>query len=89
MATMVELTPRDASVLSRLVQFYLLPPEKRLSIFEELQSDEARQVGEAILYPDRLAASPSPVRETAVHYQQWLANNQRIGRLRRKARRTR
>ncbi len=82
---MVELTPHDASVLSRLVQFHRLPGEKRRGILDELKSDEARQVGEAILDPDRLATSPDPIRETAIRYQQWLANNQRIGRLRRKA----
>jgi len=86
MVTMVELTPHDATVLSRLVQFHRLPPEKRRDILDELESQEARQVGEAILDSGRLAESSEAIRETAVRYQQWLENNQRLGRRRKASR---
>jgi len=80
---MVKLTPHDATTLSRLTQFHRLPDEKRREILDELESQEARQVGEAILDSGKLAESSEAIRETAIRYQQWLENNQRLGRLRR------
>lgn len=84
MATMVELTPHDAAVLSRLVQFHGLPIDKRLAILGELESAEAREVGEGILDSTKLSSSSDRIRETAKRYQLWLKNNQRLGRVRRR-----
>lgn len=88
MATMVELTPHDAAVLSRLVQFHRLPIEKRREILGELKSAEAREVGESVLDSTKLSTASEQIRATVNRYQLWLENNQRLGRLRKKARRS-
>jgi hypothetical protein len=85
---MVELTPHDAAVLSRLVQFHGLPIEKRRKILDELESPEAREVGEGVLDSTKLSTASEQIRETVNRYQLWLENNQRLGRLRRRARRS-
>jgi len=79
---MVELTPHDSAVLSRLVQFSGLPFEQRKEMLTELSGD-ARMVGEAVLDPLKYSASPQPVRATVDRFQNWLEANRRIGRLRR------
>jgi hypothetical protein len=86
MATMVELTPHDAAVLSRLVQFHRLPIEKRREILGELKSPDAREVGEIVLDSTKLSSAPEQIRETVNRFQLWLENNQRLGRVRRRAR---
>jgi hypothetical protein len=88
MATMVELTPHDAAVLSRLVQFDRLPIEKRREILGELESPEAREVGEIVLDSTKLSTASEQIRETVNRYQLWLENNKRLGRIRRGARRS-
>ena len=85
---MVELTPHDAAVLSRLVQFHRLPMEKRREIFGELKSPEAKEVGEIVLDSTKLSSASEQIRETVNRYQLWLKNNQRLGQLRRRARRS-
>jgi hypothetical protein len=82
---MIELTTHDAGVLSRLVQFYGLPIEERQKILNEIQSPDARQVGEAVLDPTKLSAFSEPVQATVNRVQQWLENNKRLGHRRRRA----
>ena len=89
MVTMIELTPHDAGVLSRLVQFHGLPIERRLEILNEIESLDARQVGEAVLDPAKLSEFSEPVRATVNRYQEWLENNKRLARRRRRAIRSR
>ncbi len=86
---MIQLTPHDAGVLSRLVQFYGLSTEERQEILNEIQSSDARQVGEAVLDPAKLSEFSVPVQETVNRLQQWVENNKRLGRRRRKASRSR
>jgi|SRR5580700_1159234 hypothetical protein len=89
---MVQLTPHDSAVLSRLVQFVQLPVQKRKEILSELESDEAKMVGEAVLDPQKYAESSELVRATVDRFREWSQANQRLGRLRtvrRRAARTR
>ena len=84
----MQLTPHDSAVLGRLVQFGRLPPERRKEILEDLKSDEARMLGEAVLDRQKYSESPQPVRATVDRFQQWSEANRRLGRLRRVRRRT-
>ncbi len=88
MVRMIELTPHDAGVLSRLVQFYGLPIEERQEILNELKSPDARQVGEAVLHPEKLSEFSEPVQATVNRYPEWLDNNTRLGRRRRRVSRS-
>jgi hypothetical protein len=77
---MVQLTPHDSAVLSRLVQFGRLPAEKRKEILSEVESAEARMVGEVVLDPQRYSESTPEVRATVDRFQEWSRTNRRLGR---------
>ena len=77
---MVQLTTHDSAVLTRLVQFSRLPIEKRRQILNELKSEEARRVGEAVLDPQKYSESATEVRETVDRFTQWSQANRRITR---------
>jgi hypothetical protein len=85
---MVQLTPHDSAVLSRLVQFGRLPAEKRRELLGELESEDARRVGEVVLDPQKYAESPEQIRATFDRFEQWLQANRRLGRRRAIRRRT-
>lgn len=78
----MELTPHDSAALSRLVQFDRLPAERRKEILAELESEEARMVGEVVLDPEKYSASTAPVRATVDRFREWLEANRRLGRQR-------
>ena len=84
---MVELSPHDSSVLSRLVQFQNIPLEERRLLLKELESKDARMVGEAFLDREKYKTSPEKVRATVDRFDQWHAANLRAGRRRALARR--
>lgn len=79
---MVQLTPHDSSVLSRLVQFRRLSKERRQEIWSELESPDAKKVGEVVLDPERYHTSPQAVRDTVDRFKQWFEANQKAGRQR-------
>ena len=79
---MVQLTPHDSSALSRLVRFDRLPADKRQEIFDELQAEDARKVGEVVLDPQKYSSAPEPVRATVDRFQQWSEANRRLGKQR-------
>lgn len=81
---MIELTPHDAAVLSRLVRFSRLPMDRRRQFIDELQSPEAREVGEGLLDPGKTLSSDK-VRATVDRYRQWRESNLRIQQRRRRA----
>ena len=85
---MVQLTPHDSAVLSRLVQFSGLPDEKRRELLGELQSDDAKMVGEVVLDRQKYDESPEQVRATVDRFEEWLKANRRLGRGRTIRRRT-
>jgi hypothetical protein len=88
---MVELTAHDSAILSRLVQFGRLPVAERESLLKELQSPDARMVGEAVLEPKKYAESSKLIQETVDRFTGWLDANRELGRkrtLRRRAARS-
>ena len=85
---LVRLTPHDAALLNRLVQFHRLPIEKRRELLNQIESAKARQVGEAVLDSAKLSELSEDVRETANRYQRWLENNKRLDQVRQRARRS-
>jgi hypothetical protein len=78
---MVQLTPHDTAVLSRLVQFGRLPDEKR-KLLEELRANEAKMVGDALLDKLKYSEAPPRVRATVDRFREWSVANRRLGRLR-------
>ena len=76
---MVRLSPHDSAVLSRLVQFGSLSEQKRQAIFDELESAEARRVGEAVFDPKKYSTSSALVRATVDRFRKWSEANRRIG----------
>jgi hypothetical protein len=76
---MVELTSHDTLVLSRLVQFSRLPLDKRKELVDELKSEDARAVGEAILDEQKYAGSDPKIKETVERFRQWHQANRRLG----------
>jgi hypothetical protein len=83
---MVQLTPHDSAVLSSLVQFDRLPVEKRRELVNELESPDAKMVGEAVLDRQKYAESPEPIRATVDRFEEWLEANRRLRRRRAKRR---
>jgi hypothetical protein len=79
---MVQLTPHDSAVLTRLVRFGRLPIEKRREILGELEGEDARRVGEAVLDSQKYSESSDQVRATVDRVQKWLDQNRRSVRLR-------
>lgn len=79
---MVRLTPNDAAVLSRLVQFGGLPAEELRKMLNELDSPEAKKVGEAVLDKEKYQHSTVEIQATVDRFLQWLKNNRRLGRQR-------
>jgi hypothetical protein len=78
---MLQLTPHESALLSRLVQFSQLPAEERRNLVNELTGD-ARLVGEVVLEPHKYAEAPEPIRATVDRFEQWLQANRRLGRRR-------
>jgi hypothetical protein len=70
---MVELTPGDSEALSRLVRF----PNHR-EILDQIQSRDAREVGEAFLDEQAYSAAPPIVRATVDHLKLWKETNRRL-----------
>lgn len=79
---MVQLTPHDSAVLSRLVQFGRLPVEECRKLLSDLVSEDARMVGEVVLDPQKYAESPEQIRATVDRFEQWLQANRPLGRRR-------
>jgi hypothetical protein len=79
---MVELTPHDSAVLSRLVQFGRLGTQKRQEILSKLDSHDARLVGEAVLDEQKYSESSESVRATVDRFKKWSDANRRLGRQR-------
>jgi hypothetical protein len=79
---MVDLTPHDSSVLSRLVQFGRLGPQKRREILSQLDSHDARMVGEAVLDEQKYSESSDSIRATVDRFKKWSEANRRLGRQR-------
>ena len=76
---MVQLTPHDVAVLSRLVQFRRLPPDKRAALVRTLTAEDARRVGEVILDQKKYAESNPAIKETVDRFRQWEQANRRLG----------
>jgi len=83
---MVRLTPHDAAVLSRLVQFGGLPIEELSKILDQLSPD-AKPVGEAALDAEKYQQSSVDIQATVDRFREWLNNNRRLGRQRPASRR--
>ncbi len=82
---MVRLTPHDSSVITALVQHTSHSDEGKKELLDELQSPEARLVGEAFLDSQKYAAAADHIRATVDYLQAWVENNKRL-RVKREAR---
>ena len=82
---MVRLTPHDSSVMTALVQYTRPSEESKKELLDELQSPDARLVGEAFLDLQKYAAAPDHIRATVDYLREWVENNRRL-RLKREAR---
>jgi hypothetical protein len=85
---MVTLTVHDSGALSRLAGFSRLPPEKRQAILDEVQAEDARQVGEVLLHPEKYETASPEVKATVDRFNAWLEVNRRLSRQREIRRRT-
>ncbi|SPF31779.1 hypothetical protein SBA4_1020007 [Candidatus Sulfopaludibacter sp. SbA4] len=72
---MVELTPHESSVLTRIIVYSRVPGREKA--VEELSGD-ARKVGEVFLDPSKYSEMTDDVREAVDHFRLWLENNRRL-----------
>lgn len=74
----MSLTPSDASILTRVLQYTHIPRQERRRLLRDA-SVEARAIGEAILDPNRSNLAPE-VREAVEAFRRWAEINRRVGR---------
>jgi hypothetical protein len=70
---MIRFSPKDSSILARVVQYEQLPKQGRKALLRQ-SSAKAQEVGEIILGapPDKF---DEDVREAAKAYQEWAQRN--------------
>jgi len=76
---MITLSPADASILTRVIQYRRIPLDERLKLLETASPD-AQAVGRVILQRDQ--PTSEEVRVAADAFLKWLQGNRRVGKLR-------
>jgi hypothetical protein len=85
--TMLRLTPHDSSVMTALIHYAHPSDERKKQLLDELQSPEARQLGEAFHDPQKYADAPEYIRNTVDYFREVVENNKRLRRQREARRR--
>ena len=83
---MLRLTPHDSSVMTALIQ-YTHPSDETRKLLDELQSLEARKLGEAFHDQQKYDDAPEHIRNTVDYFREWVENNRRLRRQREARRR--
>ena len=81
---MVELTPKDSSILTRIARYQTIPVAKRKALLKDADSDKAKEIGEIILKGTSTGTNADPeTKATADAYLKLLRGKRRIVRSKR------
>jgi hypothetical protein len=73
---MIQLSPSDSSILTRVVQYTRIPVRQRLELLSGA-SKPARKIGRILLEIDKPTDAEPDVRAAADAFKRWLASNRR------------
>jgi hypothetical protein len=75
---MIRSTPHDSSMMSILAHSTGASEKRKQELLNELQSPEARQLGEAYLDQQKYAEASAPIQATVDYFRQWVEDNRRL-----------
>ena len=74
---MIQLSPSDSSILTRVAQYGRIPVDQRLALLSKA-SPQAQQVGRILLKVEQPTKAEPDVRAAAEAIRRWLASNRRV-----------